>query len=155
MLRGFAAVVLRVRPRRAVCPHCQVTHVLLPATALSRRADLAEVIGAALVAKATGSGVAVIAVRLGRHADTVRGWLRRFTAHAEQLRVMFTVLLVDTGPDPQVPAATGSPFGDAVAAILGARAAIVSRWPQIGEVPPWQAACAVTRGRLLSPSVAW
>jgi hypothetical protein len=96
----------------------------------------------------------VIAVRLGRHADTVRGWLRRFAAHAEQLRVMFTVLLVDTGPDPQVPAATGSPLADAVVAILGARSAIVSRWPQIGEVPPWQAACAVTQGRLLSPVVA-
>jgi hypothetical protein len=155
LLRGFAASVLRVRPRRAVCPCCQVTHVLLPVTALSRRADLAEVIGAALAAKATGGRLRTIAAVLGRHTDTVRGWLRRFAAHADRVRVMFTVLLVDTGPDPQVPAESGSLFADAVAAILGCRAAIASRWPQVGMVPPWQAASAVTRGRLLSPVVAW
>ena len=153
VLRGFAATVLRVRPRRAVCPQCQVTHVLMPVAALSRRADLAEVIGAALAAKATGTGIAVIAARLGRHADTVRGWLRRFTMLADRLRVLFTVLLVDTGPDPQVPAESGSPFADAVAAILGARVAVVSRWPMLGTVPPWQIACAVTQGRLLAPAV--
>jgi len=153
MLRGFAAAVLRVRPRRVVCPQCQVTHVLLPVVALSRRADLAEVIGAALAAKATGTGIAVIAARLGRHADTVRGWLRRFTTHADRLRVMFTVLLVDTGPDPQVPAESGSPFADAVVAILGCRAAMASRWPVLGTVPLWQIACAVTQGRLLAPAM--
>jgi hypothetical protein len=125
----------------------------MPVAALSRRADLAEVIGAALAAKATGTGIAVIAARLGRHADTVRGWLRRFTALADRLRVLFTVLLVGIGPDPQVPAESGSPFADAVAAILGARAAVVSRWPMLGTVPPWQIACAVTQGRLLAPAV--
>lgn len=125
--------------------------MLLPVVALVRRADLAEVIGAALVAKATGQGVRPIAAALGRHADTVRGWLRRFTARAAQLRMLFTVLLVDTGPDPQVPAESGSPLADAVAAILGARAAMASRWPVLGEVPPWQVACAVTAGRLLAP----
>lgn len=153
VLRGFAAAVLRVRPRRAVCPRCQVTHVLMPVAALSRRADLAEVIGAALAAKATGIGIPVIAARLGRHADTVRGWLRRFTTLADRLRVLFTVLLVDTGADPQIPAESGSPFADAVAAILGARAAMVSRWPVLGKVPPWQIACAVTQGKLLAPAV--
>lgn len=152
-MRGFAAAVLRVRPRRALCPRCQVTHVLLPVAALSRRADLAEVIGAALAAKATGGGLRAIAVMLGRPADTVRGWLRRFTVRAAQLRTLFTVLLVDTGPDPQVPAETGSPLADAVAAILGLRAAVVSRWPALGKVPPWQIACAATGGRLLAPVV--
>jgi hypothetical protein len=155
MLRGFAAAVLRVRPRRAVCPHCRVTHVLLPVAALSRRADLAEVIGAALAAKATGSGLRTIAAGLGRHADTVRGWLRRFAAHADRVRVMFTVLLVDTGPDPQVPAESRSPFADAVAAILGCRAAIASRWPEVGTVPPWQIASAITQGGLLAPAMTW
>jgi hypothetical protein len=155
MLRGFAATVLRVRPRRAICPQCQATHVLLPVAALSRRADLAEVIGAALAAKATGGGLRGIAAVLGRHADTVRGWLRRFTAHANRVRVLFTVVLVDTGPDPQIPAESGSPFADAVAAILGARAAMVSRWPVLGTVPPWWLASAVTGGRLIAPAVTW
>jgi hypothetical protein len=126
--------------------------VLLPVAALSRRADLAEVIGAALTAKATGGGLRSIAVALGRHVDTVRGWVRRFTAYADRLRVLFTVLLVDTGPDPQVPAESGSPFADAVSAILGARAAMVSRWPVLGKVPPWWLASAVTGGRLIALS---
>lgn len=128
---------------------------MLPVAALSRRADLAEVIGAALTAKATGTGLRSIAAMLDRHVDTVRGWLRRFTRHAGRLRVLFTVLLVDTGPDPQVPAESGSSFADAVSAILGARAAMVSRWPVLGKVPPWQIACAVTQGRLLAPAVTW
>lgn len=154
VLRGFAGAVAWVRPRRAVCSPCQVTHVLLPVATLSRRADLAEVIGAALVAKATGTGLASIAKVLGRPVDTVRGWLRRFTSRASWLRAVFTVLLVDTGPDPQVPAATGSPLGDAVAAILGAAAAVRSRWPVLGKVSPWLVACAVTGGRLLAPAPA-
>jgi len=125
----------------------------MPVAALWRRADLAEVVGAALVAKAAGDGLRVIAVGLGRHVDTVRGWLRRFTVLADRLRALFTVLLVDVGPDPQVPAEFGSPFADAVAAILGARAAMVSRWPVLGKAPPWWIASAVTGGRLLAPAV--
>jgi len=127
--------------------------VLLPVAALSRRADLAEVVGAALTAKAIGGGLRSIAITLCRHVDTVRGWLRRFTAHADRLRVVFTVLLVDTGLDPQVPAESGSPVADAVAAILGARAAMVSRWPVLGTVPPWWIASAVSEGRLIAPAV--
>ena len=56
VLRGFGGVGVRLRPRRAWCPRCGVTHVLLPVLALLRRADLAEVIGKALVAKACGAG---------------------------------------------------------------------------------------------------
>ncbi|MGW9030906.1 hypothetical protein ACWGQ5_43995 [Streptomyces sp. NPDC055722] len=118
---------------------------------LVRRVDLADVIGAALVAKATGSGARTIAARLGRPVETVRGWLRRFEQKAEHVRVYFTVLLVDTGPDPIPPAASVSVFADAVAAVAGAWKAAASRWPDIGEVSPWQLASAASRGRLLSP----
>ena len=151
VLRGFAGVTVRLQPRRVICPRCLVTHVLLPVVALSRRADLVEVIGAALLAKAAGRSLTAIAVWLGRAVDTVRGWLRRLRGRAEELRVALTVLLVDTGPDPQVPASTGSAFGDAVAAVLAAHAAVASRWPDVGEVSPWLVACAVTAGRLLAP----
>jgi hypothetical protein len=126
--------------------------VLLPVLALARRADLAEVIGAALAARAAGAGYRAVAARLGRPVDTVRGWLRRFALRAGALRVAFTVLLVDTGPDPVVPAATGSGFADAVAAIVGAAVAVAGRWPVLGAVSPWLAASAVTGGRLLFPS---
>jgi hypothetical protein len=110
------------------------------------------VIGAALAAKAVGVGCRAIAATLGRPVDTVRGWLRRFAARAEAVRVVFTVLLVDTGPDPLVPAETGGRFADAVAAIVGAAVAVAARWPLLGAVSPWLAASAVTRGGLLAPS---
>jgi hypothetical protein len=129
-----------------------VTHVLLPVVVLVRRADLVEVIGAALAARAAGAGCRRIAAGLGRPVDTVRAWLRRFAARAEAVRVVFTVLLVDTGPDPVVPAVTGCVVADAVAAIVGAAVAVAARWPLLGVVSPWLAASAVTRGGLLAPS---
>jgi hypothetical protein len=126
--------------------------VLLPVVALLRRADLVVVIGQALALKAAGAGARTIAARLGRAVDTVRGWLRRFAARAEAVRVMFTGLLVDTGPDPVVPAAAGSVLADAVAAVVGVAVAVVARWPLLGTVSVWLAASAVSGGRLLAPS---
>jgi hypothetical protein len=143
---------LLVRPRRAYCRRCCRTHVLLPVVALARRADLVEVIGAALAANAAGAGFRAIAAGLGRPPETVRGWLRRFAACAQVVRAAFTVLLVDTGPDPVVPAVTGSPVADAVAAIVGAAVAVAARWPLLGVVSPWLAASAATQGGLLAPS---
>ena len=46
----------RLQPRRGRCRGCRRTQVLLPASVLLRRADAATVIGAALLAKAGGSG---------------------------------------------------------------------------------------------------
>jgi len=96
--------------------------------------------------------VRAVAAMLGRPADTVRGWCRRFAARAGRVRSFFTVLLVDVGVDPVVPAAAGTVVADAVAAIAGAAAAVAARWPVIGMVAPWQAASAASGGRLLSPS---
>jgi len=150
VLRGERGPV-RLRPRRARCAGCGATHVLLPVFALLRRADLAEVIGAALAAKALGQGVRPIAAVAGRAVGTVRGWLRRFGARAELVRVFFITLLVATGVDPVPPAAGRSPFADAVAAVAGAAVAALSRWPGIGKVTPWRVASAASGGRLLSP----
>jgi hypothetical protein len=150
-LRGASGPVV-LRPRRARCAGCGVSHVLLPVVALARRADLADVIGDALVAKASGVGARSIAARLGRPVQTVRGWLRRFDGRAEVVRSWFTALLVDTGIDPIPPAVTASAFADAVAAVLGAAVAAGSRWPDIGAVSPWRWASAASAGRLLTPS---
>jgi len=76
-VRGTDAAMWIV-PRRARCTGCRATHVLLPVVLLVRRADTAAVIGAGLTAKATGAGHRLIAALLGRPAETVRGWLRRF-----------------------------------------------------------------------------
>jgi hypothetical protein len=150
VLRGPGGPV-RLRPRRARCGGCGVTHVLLPVFALARRVDLAEVIGAALAAKAAGAGARAIAAAWGRPVDTVRGWLRRFGSRAGLVRAFFIGLLVATGVDPVPPAQAGSVFADAVAAIAGASVAAASRWPGISKVPSWWLACAASGGRLLAP----
>ena len=149
-VRGPTAVV-RLRPRRARCASCGVTQVLLPVSMLARRADAAEVIGAALVVKASGSGWRTAAMLVGRPAATVRGWLRRFAERADQVRRFFTGLLVAVAVDPVPAAATGTSFADSVAAVLAMAAGFVSRWPVVVGLSPWRIAAAVSGGLLLAP----
>ena len=75
-VRGPGACRLVATPRRARCGDCSRTHVILPGELVPRRADAAEVIGAALVAKACGDGWRTIADRCGRPPSTVRRWMR-------------------------------------------------------------------------------
>jgi transposase-like protein len=143
---GTAAV--RVRPRRSRCAGCAGTHVLLVEVLLCRRADVVGVIGSALTAKAGGAGHRRIAAVLGRAASTVRGWLRRFAAHAERVRVVFTGLAHAFDPALPEAAPSGSRFADAVAAIgAAARAASL----RLGPRRPWPFAARVSGGRLLGP----
>jgi len=139
-----------LRPRRARCGSCLVTHVLLAVSCLLRRADAVDVIGAALLMKAAGSGHRPIATRLGRPASTVRGWLRAFAGNAERLRAVFMALLVQldplTGPLPSHPGV----FADAVELIGGCAAAARRRLGVVGAVSPWELAAAVTNGLLLA-----
>jgi hypothetical protein len=128
--------------------------VLLPVIGLSRRADVVEVIGAGLVAKAAGVGHRRIATLVGRPASTVRGWLRRFAGRADSVRAAFTALAVDVDPGTAPPVAVGSVFGDAVAAVLAATAAVLRRWPGLPlGLSPWSVAAAVSHGGLLGPAV--
>ena len=122
-----------------------------PLVSLLRRADSAAVIGAALVGRAAGLGHRRIADGLAVASSTVRGWLRRFAAHAEGIRAAFTVLARDLDPDPPPIEATSSAFADAAAAVLSAAAAAGVRWPFVLTVSVWEFAGAVTNGRLLSP----
>lgn len=140
---------VRVVPRRSRCTGCRATHVLLPVLLLVRRADTATVIGAALAAKAVGGGHRGIAARLGRPPGTVRGWLRRFGARVEAVRVVFTRWCRALAPDPVLPSPAGSGWADAVAAVSAAARAFTVRF--VVEAPVWQVASAVSAGRLLSP----
>ena len=95
-----------VRPRRAYCRRCERTHVLLPAFCVPRRRDGAEVIGAALLAKAQGQGHRTIAARLDRPPGTVRGWLRAGARRAEALQrcgELWTIALGDQLGRPMLP----------------------------------------------------
>jgi hypothetical protein len=122
--------------------------VLLPATWLARRADAVAVIGSALLAKATGAGHRPIAARLGRPTSTVRGWLRRFEARAEEVRVLFTRLLVALDPEAGPLLPRRSVFADAVEALGRAGAAAVRR---LGPGSPWEFASRSSAGLLLAP----
>ena len=121
--------------------------MLISADCLLRRRDAVEVIGAALVAKATGLGHRQAAAMLGVPVTTVRGWLRRFARIAEQVRVWFTVLAHDLDPMLAPLAPTATPVGDAVEAIAVAARAVSLR---LAPVEPWQFASRASRGRLLS-----
>ncbi|WP_338672579.1 helix-turn-helix domain-containing protein [Streptomyces sp. SCSIO 30461] len=127
--------------------------MLLPVSGLSRRADVVEVIGAALEMKASGAGHRRIADLLGRPRSTVRGWLRRFAARAGAVAGFFTSHLVALADDPSVvlPAPAVSVFADAVAAVIAAAMAVRGRFPVV-TAPVWRVASAVSRGSLLAPS---
>jgi hypothetical protein len=114
---------------------------------LLRRRDAVEVIGAALTAKAAGSGHRSIAAELGREPSKVRRWFRRFASMAEEIRAHFTrwAHALDPVLGPVVP--TGSAFADAVEAIGTAASAAVRR---LGPRPPWQLASVLSGGGLLA-----
>jgi hypothetical protein len=128
--------------------------VLLPVTVLVRRAYAAEVIVAALLARATGSGHRTIGERLGVPASTVRGWLRVLGARLEPVRLYLLQVARRAGVDWAVPEALGSPWRDVLAALGAATAAVTGRFGAFGVVGPvtaWQVASACSGGRLLAP----
>jgi len=94
---------------RVRCCGCGVTHALLPAFVLVRRLDAAESAGAVIGQVAAGScGVRRAAAAAGVPHTTARGWVRRFTARAQELAVSFSALAVKLGgevvrplPDPR------------------------------------------------------
>lgn len=139
---------VRHRPRRASCTGCAKTHVLLSTAWLSRRADAVSVIGSALLAKAAGAGHLRIAAALGRPACTVRGWLRRFGARSEDVRVLFTRLLHSLDPQADPLVVRESVFADALEALGRAAAAGVRR---LAPRPPWEFVSWATGGLLLAP----
>ena len=162
-VRESGESVRRIRPRRGICSRadgCGRSHVLLPRFCLGRRVDVVPVIWAALVARAAGWGWRRICAAARRSASTVRGWLARFAAHAEPIRVGFARLErhVDGGADMDRLTPIGSAVADAVAQI-GAGCAAVRRalGPVVFEVSAAQMVAACSGGWLLGsrpPTVA-
>ena len=120
---------------------------------------------AALIAKvASGAGWRRVAVMVDAPGSTVRGWLRRFAARAEEVRVFFTRAGLATGIDLAPAGPAGSAVGDALAALGLLVAAVRQRFPAGGSPPGpgpagltgeagsgWRVACAASGGRLLAP----
>lgn len=135
-----------LRPRRARCRGCAGTHVLLPDVALSRRRDGVSVVGGAIEAKVAGEGHRRIAGRLGVHADTVRGWLRRFSERADRIRAHFTRWAVALDPEMGALMPAGGGVADALEAVAIAARAWVLRF---GPGDPWRIASRLSGGALL------
>jgi len=99
-VRVLHADTMIVRPRRARCTACLRTQVLLPGACLPPRADATEVVGTALLAKASGRGHRRIALELGCSPSTVRRWLRAVRGpRAGRLWHLVIPLLVQLDPD--------------------------------------------------------
>lgn len=150
-VRGPGEQRLAVTPRRARCPDCRSTHVLLPGELVPRRADSASVIGQALVDKALGHGWRSIAERAGRPESTVRRWLRaapdshasRLQQRAEQAAVRLEPDLIDPWSAPR----------DRLAAALDILLRTAEAWRRrISSPPPlWAVANFLAAGCLLAP----
>ena len=140
----------RLLPRRGRCRGCGRTQVLLPASVLLRRADAVTVIGAGLLAKASGAGHRSIAVLLQVPSSTVRGWLRRIARVAERVLAVLAAAAAQLGVEFAVPAPTAGPVA-AVVEMLGALAAAIARRLG-GSCSPWRLAAVLTGGRLLAPT---
>ncbi|MFP1155704.1 helix-turn-helix domain-containing protein [Mycobacterium sherrisii] len=144
-----------VRPRRARCRACLVTHVLFPVTVLLRRAYAAERIWAALAARSNGLGHRRIGAALRVPAATVRGWLRRAAERLEAIRSWFLGVAVSVGVDVRIPDGFGCRWRDVLAAVATASAAIRFRFGAgglLGAVTPEQVVVAASGGRLLAPN---
>ncbi len=135
-LRG----VRRLRPRRAMCSSCRVTHVLEPSSTLPRLRDTAEVVGTAWQANVAGMGHRTIARRLTAPCPRCAAGCAtgRPGRGATDGRHRAAPRLRPDGPiEP-----SGSPLADALEAV-GQAAAAVGR--QLGPCPPWEVAAALTR----------
>lgn len=143
---------LVLRPRRARCRTCRVTHVLLPACVLVRRADAVEVVGKALELAALGHGVGRVAHVLDRSVWTVRGWVRRARGRAASLRAGLAGWVVALDPDPPPVESSGSGWADALVMLGAVHRAAVVRWPElVDRLSRWTLAAALTDGSLLAP----
>src|SRR6266536_2719380 len=88
-VRDLGGALVTVRPDRASCPGCEVTHVVLDAGLLPRRAYAAGL----------GSGHRRIARDLAVPAGTVRGWIRGARRSAVQLRITGIRAVLASGQD--------------------------------------------------------
>lgn len=128
--------------------------MLLPVTVLLRRAYAADVVGAAVEARAGGAGHRPAGQQLGVPAATVRGWLRRLAGRLEPTRVVLLQAAVRAGVDVTVPVASGCRWRDLLAALDTAMRAVTGRFGPVGVLGPvtaWQVAVGCSGGRFLAP----
>jgi transposase-like protein len=150
-VRGPGGAVATTRPDRGRCTGCGVTHVVLDAGLLPRRAYTAELAGRALIAAATGSGHRRVARQLDVPDGTVRGWIRAARRSAGQLRAIGVRAVVALDPEALPARALADPLASALDALGAAASAMGARFG-LQEASAWARVTVLTRGRLLSLS---
>jgi hypothetical protein len=148
-VRDLGGTLVTVRPDRASCPGCEVTHVVLDAGLLPRRAYAAGLIGQALVAAALGSGHRRIARDLVVPAGTVRGWIRGARRSAAQLRVTGIRAVLASGHDGLLAWTRTDELGGALEH-LAAAALVTGRGYGLEHTSWWARINVLTGGRLLT-----
>jgi hypothetical protein len=148
-VRDLGGVLAAIHPDRALCTGCGITHVVLDAGLLPRRAYAAGVAGQALVAAAFGHGHRRIARDLAVPADTVRGWIRSARRSAEQLRITGIRAVVALDPDALPARVRPDELGCALEHLGAAAIAMGSRFG-LQHTSPWARINVLTRGQLLT-----
>jgi hypothetical protein len=148
-VRDLDGVLLTACPDRALCTGCGVTHVVLDAGLLPRRAYTAGLIGQALVASALGHGHRPVAAGLAVPAGTVRGWIRAARRSAVQLRVTGIRAVLASGHDELLSWARTGELGAALEH-LAAAALVLGRRHGLEHTCWWARINVLTRGRLLT-----
>src|SRR6266536_1919199 len=138
-VRDLGGALVTVRPDRASCPGCEVTHVVLDAGLL----------GQALVAAALGSGHRRIARDLAVPAGTVRGWIRGARRSAVQLRITGIRAVLASGQDHLRALTRTDELGGALEH-LAAAALVLGRRHGLEHTSWWARINMLTRGRLLT-----
>ena len=147
-VRDLDGALVTVRPDRAFCTGCGVTHVVLDAGLLPRRAYAAGLIGQALVAAVLGSGHRRIARELAVPAGTVRGWIRGARRSAAELRISGIRAVVAFDQDALPTRVRPDQLGCALEH-LGAAASVLGRRFGLQHTSLWARINVLTRGRLL------
>lgn len=148
-VRINALVNEQYTPRRGRCRACRSTHVLASTRTFPRRLDTAITVGSALMAASTGLGHRRVAEGLDLPATTVRGWLRRARANAQQIWSAATRRAVVLDPMADLRWYDADPLIGMLGAIGQAVRAHLRRFGLVAE--PWSVAVTVTQGRLLAP----
>jgi hypothetical protein len=148
-VRDLDGTLVRLRPDRTFCIGRDVTHVVLDAGLLPRRAYAAGLIGQALVAAALGSGHRRIARELAVPAGTVRGWIRGARRSAAELRITGIRTVVAFDQDALPARVRPDELGCALE-LLGAAATVLGRRFGLQHTSLWARINVLTRGRLLA-----
>ena len=149
--RRVRFVARLVRPRRARCRRCRVTHVLLPVSLFARRGVAGVMIWACVLARVVGVKIAAIAARVCVAASTVASWLRRIVGRASWWRQVLVGVLGLLDPRAREVVAAGSALADAVTVLDAVTAVLRVRGGGLATVTAPQVASHLTRGQRLAP----